>query len=79
MRTCDPWGMAYYVNAGFHATATDALFAGEGNASFWWERDVICLSAGPNQHIDTPFAGNGSYGTVRSGDDFVYVISGSGR
>jgi hypothetical protein len=75
----DPWGSRYYVNSGFFATATDANAALEGSLASWWERDVICVTAGPNQTLETPFAGNVTFGTLRSGDDFAFVISGSGR
>jgi hypothetical protein len=76
----DPWGSAYYVNSGFHATAIDAPGEGlEGHPNWWWERDVICLTAGPNQTIETPFAGSPGLGTNRAGDDFVFVIAGSGK
>jgi len=78
----DPWGTAYYVNSGFNAVATDATGTGEGSPDWWWERDVICITAGPNQTLDSPIAGTGtgnSAGTYRHKDDFVFVISGSGK
>ena len=58
---------------------TDANLAQEGYKNGWWERDVFCLSAGPNQTIDTPFYASPNYGLLRGGDDFVFVIQGSGR
>lgn len=75
----DPWGYAYLVNSGFFATATDVTGTSEGSSEWWWERDVICVTAGPNQQVDTPFSGSTNYGTQRSKDDFVFVIAGSGR
>ena len=79
----DPWGSKYYLNSGFFAVATDASAAGEGSLGRWWERDVVCLSAGPDQTIQTPFEGHPTgtpvYGTYRGGDDFVFVVSGSMR
>jgi hypothetical protein len=75
----DPWGKAYVVNSGFLAPATDAIAAGEGNRSRWWEHDVICLSAGPNNIYETDFAGNVNGGTNRMADDFIFIIQGSGR
>ena len=76
----DPWGSRYLVNSVFLATATDAITAGEGHRSRWWERDVICISAGPNALFQTPIGGNGaSAGTTRVGDDFIYIIQGSMR
>jgi hypothetical protein len=81
----DPWGSKYYVNSGFNAVANDApVLSEDGYRGRWWERDVFCLSAGPDQTIETNFglavAGPGTYwGTSRQGDDYVFVISGSGR
>jgi len=76
----DPWGSAYYVNSGFFAVANDANHGGEGDTLRWWERDVVCLSGGPNQQIDTYYALASLYfGTERAGDDYVFVISGSMR
>ena len=78
----DPWGRRYMVNSVFMAPATDAvggLVDPDGGAG--WNRDVICLSAGPNQIYQTAFAGNGApnFGTARLGDDFIYVIQGATR
>jgi len=81
----DPWGSRYYVNSGFFAVAATATGSfDEGAPGRSWERDVICLSPGPDQIISTPFASPAAlatsmYGTYRAGDDFVFVISGSGR
>lgn len=81
----DPWGSRYYVNAGFFAVAITATSSSdEGAPGHSWERDVVCLSPGPDQVISTPFASPSAlttsmYGTQRSGDDFVFVISGSSR
>lgn len=76
----DPWGGRYLVNSVFLGVATDAVTAGEGHRSRWWERDVVCISAGPNALFQTPIGGNGANaGTTRIGDDFIYVIQGSGR
>jgi type II secretory pathway pseudopilin PulG len=43
------------------------------------DRDVVCLSGGPNQTYETSFEGLDAGGTHRRGDDFVYVIQGSQR
>ena len=76
----DPWGSKYLVNTGFMTTTMDAAPRGlEGNRKRWWERDVTCVSPGPNQVIETPFFGGVNRGTNRTNDDFVFVISGSGR
>jgi type II secretory pathway pseudopilin PulG len=78
----DPWGRRYMVNSAFMAPATDA--AGGSNhpdGGAGWNRDVFCLSAGPNQVYETAFGGNDDprFGTVRGGDDFIYVIQGATR
>jgi hypothetical protein len=85
----DPWGMPYLVNSMFLAVATSGGCAGstEGCEHGGWDRDVICLSGGPNQIYQTPFAGSQGgimpppwmFGTLQVGDDFVFVISGDTR
>jgi hypothetical protein len=76
----DPWGNRYLVNSAFLAVATDAADdMTEGSRNRWWEKDVFCLSSGPNRLYQTPFACNTNHGTCRVADDFVYVIQGSGR
>ncbi|MEI6669922.1 MAG: hypothetical protein WCP29_17370 [Acidobacteriota bacterium] len=76
----DPWGSAYYVNSGYHATATNAPDTdAEGSPNWWWEHDVFCITAGPNQTLETKFYGNTSFGTSRLNDDFTFIISGSGK
>jgi hypothetical protein len=81
----DPWGMPYLVNSAFLSVAyEDAGLApggtGIGNKRGGWPYDVFCISAGINTQFETPFAPNGPpYGTVRGGDDFIYVISGGTR
>jgi len=77
----DPWGRRYLVNSAFLGVATDSsALAEEGSTQRWWERDVFCLSAGPNGQYETYFGGClTDHGTCRAGDDFVYIIAGSGR
>ncbi len=118
----DPWGHKYFVNTIFLFAMGNQPHA-EGYST--WSSDTVCLSAGPNGWVETPFTSYGypgtsgyesgyysttstsyygsfgddprrlsSYGyggrryvpgpqypagTIRSGDDFVYVISGSSR
>jgi type II secretory pathway pseudopilin PulG len=75
----DPWGRKYLVNSGFLGVAVDATPESEG---YWgWDRDVFCISGGPNEHFETPFQGNGApfYGTTRRGDEFIFIIQGSTR
>jgi hypothetical protein len=76
----DPWGKRYLVNSAFLASAVDSTDPGEGNLSRWWERDVFCISPGPNGLYETYFGGcTTDHGTCREGDDFVFIIQGSGR
>ena len=75
----DPWGTRYMVNTGFLATANNASGTDEGSSSRWWESDVFCISAGPNQTIETGFHSGANFGTIRQADDFVFVIQGSSR
>ncbi|MCX6550319.1 MAG: hypothetical protein NTY02_04795 [Acidobacteria bacterium] len=75
----DPWGKPYMVNSGFLAVASDAVTAGNGNKNRWWENDVYCISPGPNSIYETNFGGNAAFGVDRVGDDFIFVIQGSGR
>lgn len=76
----DPWGKRYLVNSVFLSVATNAPDSNaEGYVSRWWERDVFCISPGPNGLYETFFGGGANGGTVREGDDFVYIVSGSGR
>jgi hypothetical protein len=78
----DPWGGAYMVNTAFLATAADAHADAEGRNGTSWNRDVFCLSAGPNKQYETYFGGclgTTQFGTCREGDDFTYVIQGGTR
>jgi type II secretory pathway pseudopilin PulG len=79
----DPWGMPYLVNSHFLAVASNApAGTGEGQRNGGWDRDVFCLSAGPNKLFETPYAVAGlaaTAGTYRGNDDFTYVISGDTR
>jgi hypothetical protein len=61
----DPWGNRYLVNSIFFFSEIVR-----------WPFNTICISAGPDGIIDTPFA---AAGTKRIGDDFTYVISGRSR
>jgi hypothetical protein len=64
------------------STATDATAEAEGRNGSSWNRDVFCLSAGPNRQYETYFGGclgTTQFGTCRAGDDFTYVIQGGTR
>ena len=58
----DPWGNHYMVNSVFL-----------NNPGLRRPYNTVCLSAGADGIVDTPFA---AVGTKRLGDDFTYVISG---
>ncbi len=78
----DPWGKRYLVNSVFLGVAIDSTdAAAEGHRQRWWERDVFCISPGPNGLYETYFGGSAvpGHGTIRENDDFVYVVAGSGR
>ena len=77
----DPWGKRYLVNSVFLGVATDSTdLAAEGHRTRWWERDVFCISPGPNGLYETFFGGcTTDHGTCRASDDWVYIIQGSGR
>jgi len=53
--------------------------SGEGSLSGGWSYDTFCISAGPNGSYETPVGGNGRGGVTRTGDDFIYIISGGTR
>jgi hypothetical protein len=80
----DPWGNAYMVNTMFLTTALDAIsgFPVEGANATIWDRDVFCISSGPDRRFETYFGGCISttfFGTCRQGDDWTFIIQGSTR
>lgn len=77
----DPWGRQYQVSSIFLSVAhLDAgTGGGEGSQNGGWAKDTICVSAGENGKIDTPFYPSTGFGTTRQKDDFVYVIAGGTR
>jgi hypothetical protein len=76
----DPWGRRYLVNSVFLSVAVDATpGTWNGKKSGGWSNDVFCISAGPNNLIETRFGGDEWYGTMRYGDDFITIISGDTR
>jgi type II secretory pathway pseudopilin PulG len=76
----DPWGYKYQSNTMFLLPASDAA-AGTTNGLLngGWINDVIVVSAGPDGVIQTPFGNNTSGGTSPTGDDVLYVVTGSSR
>ena len=76
----DPWGRRYQANTMFLLQATDAG-AGTTNGllSGGWINDTIVISPGPDGIIRTLFAVDSSPGTMPTGDDVVFVVTGSSR
>ena len=81
----DPWGTKYQVNTMFLTVASNATDGGgnqtqEGLRETAWYRDVLALSAGVNQIVETSFGGAASTsGVSAGGDDIIYVIKGGTR
>jgi type II secretory pathway pseudopilin PulG len=65
----DPWGNRYMANVEFLARTQGTT--GSGSA-----KDVLVLSAGPNERTDTVFEVDGAAG---GGDDIVALVSGGTR
>lgn len=84
--TADPWNSRYQASTLFLTVATNAFdTAGspnqlqEGLREAAWNRDVVVLSAGSNEIVETSFGGTATTGVSAGGDDIVYVISGASR
>jgi type II secretory pathway pseudopilin PulG len=84
--TADPWNVRYQVNTLFLTVGTNAFdTAGspdqlqEGLRETAWNRDVLVLSAGSNQVVQTSFGGLATGGVSAGGDDVIYVIRGGTR
>jgi type II secretory pathway pseudopilin PulG len=82
----DPWGSTYMVNSLFLAPPSNPTGTSTQEGTLGWDRDVFCISPGPNVVVETFFGGclpNAHVllpmGTCRQGDDFVYIIQGSTR
>jgi type II secretory pathway pseudopilin PulG len=75
----DPWGYKYYANTVFLSVATDASAgSGQGQATGYWTKDVIVISAGPDNTIQAPIQGSTNGGSGSSGsDDVIFVIQGA--
>ena len=70
----DPWGNRYGINSGF----LDPV-ANSGNAtapSNGYEYDVVVLSAGPDEEIDTQWSVDG---LTPGDDDLLYTLSSNSR
>jgi type II secretory pathway pseudopilin PulG len=73
----DPWGHRYVVTSAFLSVAYDESTGGRDFAAdggFMWNRDAVCLSAGPDGHVSSPIGGSTGGGLDRKADDIVYVI-----
>lgn len=72
----DPWGNRYAVNVAFldpSPTATiSGITSGFSPSTDYPRLDVIVLSAGPDEEIDTKSAQDGA---VPGDDDFIYLVS----
>jgi type II secretory pathway pseudopilin PulG len=80
----DPWGVKYQADTIFLTVATDASdLSGnqtqEGLRETAWYRDVLVMSAGANQIVETSFGGTATVGASAGGDDIIYVIKGGTR
>jgi type II secretory pathway pseudopilin PulG len=78
----DPWGYKYYANVAFLVTATDSTAGtGEGQVSGFWARDVVVLSPGPDNIIQSTFGGSagGGFGAAAANDDVAFVVQGNTR
>ncbi len=75
----DPWGNRYAVNAKFLDPQADSLNinseSGKDNGN-GYEEDVVVLSAGPDEEIDTQY---GVDGLTPGDDDILVTISGNSR
>jgi hypothetical protein len=77
----DPWGYKYYTNTLFLTVATDGnAGTGEGQISGFWTKDVIVISGGADNTIQTAFGGTTGGGTSISGtDDVIFSFQGNSR
>ena len=74
----DPWGYKYYSNPAFLTVATDATGADEGKLV--WTKDVVVISAGPDNIIQTRVDGSTNGGSGVSGsDDVIFVVQANSR
>lgn len=70
----DPWGNRYAVNVKFLDPRADT----QGNSAPWngFEEDVVILSAGPDEEIDSCYDKDG---LTPGDDDILYTLSGNSR
>ena len=62
----------------FLTVATDAVTAGEGLNTGTWSKDVVVLSPGPDNIIQTPIGGTAGGGSgVINSDDVVFIVQGN--
>ena len=70
----DPWGNRYAVNVIYLDPQADT--AGGTSVENGFAEDVVVLSAGPDEEIDTLFAVDG---LTPGDDDILYTVSGNSR
>ena len=76
----DPWGFVYQANTMFLLPASNASAgATNGLVNGGWINDVIVISPGRDSTIATPFGSDTTGATAVTGDDLVYIVSGSSR
>lgn len=83
----DPWGFKYQANTIFLAVANNAgtaTTATEGLVAGGWTSDVLVISPGTNNIIETSFgnaaASAGNLNTTNAGgDDVIYLVQGATR
>ncbi len=79
----DPWGNRYAVNVQYLNALADSDADAGGppvgaavNGTCGYEEDVIVMTAGPDEEIDTLYAVDG---LTPGDDDIIYTISGNSR
>ncbi len=73
----DPWGNRYAVNVKYLDPLADSPgISAASNGVNGFEEDVVVLTAGPDEEIDTMFSVDG---LTPGDDDILYTISGNSR
>ena len=73
----DPWGNRYAVNVEYlDALAGSANATAASNGDNGYEEDVLVLSAGPDEEVDTEYDVDGN---TPGDDDVIYTISANSR
>jgi hypothetical protein len=72
----DPWGNRYAVNVRYLDPRADTPNDVAGTMDNGWSNDVVVISAGSDEEIDTPYAVDG---LAPGDDDILYTICGNSR